>query len=212
MPCALCQVRRPKRFCPGVRGDICTICCWTEREMTVACPLDCEYLQDARQHEKAALLDPGQVPNRDVQVNERLLHEHSELIAVLVRTLLESALKTAGVADFDLRDALEALIRTYRTLQSGIYYETRPENALAGEIFGQVQGGLEEFRSRERQEQGRTKTRDSDVLHMLVFLQRLEFDRNNGRRKGRAFIDLLRSFQSTEQAGPGITGSPLILP
>ena len=33
-----------------------------------------------------------------------------------------------------------------------------------------------------------SETRDADVLGLLVFLQRLEFDRNNG-RKGRAFVD-----------------------
>jgi hypothetical protein len=32
------------------------------------------------------------------------------------------------------------------------------------------------------------------VLGLLVFLQRLEIDRNNGRRLGRAFLDFLREF------------------
>ena len=53
MACAICETRRPRRFCPGVRGDICSICCGTEREVTVDCPLDCEFLQEARRHEKA---------------------------------------------------------------------------------------------------------------------------------------------------------------
>ena len=57
MPCAICQIRRPRRFCPGVRGDICSLCCGTEREVTVNCPLDCEYLQEARKHEKLSEFD-----------------------------------------------------------------------------------------------------------------------------------------------------------
>ena len=52
MACALCETRRPRRFCPGVRGDICTLCCGSEREVSVACPLDCEYLREAHKHEK----------------------------------------------------------------------------------------------------------------------------------------------------------------
>ncbi len=35
--------------------------------------------------------------------------------------------------------------------------------------------------------------RDQDVLGALVFWQRMEWQHNNGRRKGRAFIDSLVS-------------------
>jgi len=211
MVCAICQVRRPKRFCPGVRGDICTICCGTEREVTVACPLNCEYLQDARRHEKP-VLNIDHLPNRDIKISENFLHEHGELIAFLGAALRESALKTPGVADFEVRDALEALIRTYRTLQSGIYYETRPEHSLAGGIFRDLQSGLTDFRARERQQRGLAKTRDSDVLGALVFFQRLELHRNNGRPKGRAFIDTLRSFDPMLEEPGESSRSRLILP
>ncbi|MSV29886.1 MAG: hypothetical protein EXQ52_14235 [Bryobacterales bacterium] len=36
------------------------------------------------------------------------------------------------------------------------------------------------------------KTRDGDVLAILAFLQRLEIDQNNGRPRGRAFLNYLR--------------------
>jgi len=36
--------------------------------------------------------------------------------------------------------------------------------------------------------------RDADVLGALVFLQRLELQHNNGRRRGRAFVDFLRAY------------------
>ena len=48
-----------------------------------------------------------------------------------------------------------------------------------------------------------TKTRDADVLGLLVFLQRFELDRNNGRRRGRAFLDALREFHPPEPESSG---------
>jgi len=117
MSCAICQTRRPKRFCPGVRGNICTICCGTEREVTVACPLDCEFLRDARLHEKPVSLDEDRVPNADIRITEEFLEKQAPLLTFLVRTLADAALEIPGEVDFDLRDALEALIRTYRTLR-----------------------------------------------------------------------------------------------
>src|SRR5215212_6262711 len=68
MACAICETRRPRRFCPGVRGDICSVCCGTEREVTVDCPFECEYLQQSRHHEKPAPLDSPALPNQDIRV------------------------------------------------------------------------------------------------------------------------------------------------
>ncbi len=211
MACAICQERRPKRFCPGVRGDICSICCGTEREVSVTCPLDCPYLEAARRHEKPSLLEPTEIPNQDIRVTEAFLGENEALLAFLGQSLCTAALETAGVSDFDVRDALDALIRTYRTLQSGVYYETRPENSLARPVYEAVQAAVTEFRRRE-QERGLAKTRDADVLGLLVFLQRLELDRNNGRRRGRAFLHLLRSFYNAPTGAGSSASSSLVLP
>ena len=217
MACALCQERRPKRFCPGVHGDICSICCGTEREVTVTCPLDCEYLRDSRRHEKPVPLDAASIPNQDIRISEKFLEENETLLLFLGGSLGTAAMETSGVSDADVRDALDALVRTYRTLQSGVYYETRPDNALAKTLFDAVQNAVAEFRKQEQESRGIPKTRDADVLGLLVFLQRLEVDRANGRRRGRAFIDLLRSFYvaPANRAGTGSAGSlgsSLVLP
>ena len=211
MACALCQIRRPKRSCPGVRGEICSICCGQEREVSITCPLDCEYLQDARRHDKPVPLEAADLPHREIQVTERFLAENEELVVFLGQVLGRAATDTHGVADFDVRAALDALIRTYLTLQSGVYYETRPENALANRLYGAVMDGLADFRKLEQERTGLPKTRDADVLGVLVFFSRLELDRNNGRPKGRAFIGLLSGFYAAPP-GPADPASSLVLP
>ena len=212
MACAICRIRKPRRLCPGVHGDICTLCCGKEREVTVDCPFDCPYLQEARKHERTEPLDPETFPNRDIQVKEEFLEDHEALLVAAASSLLRAALDTPGAVDRDVRDALDGLIRTQRTLQSGVYYESRPVNALANRIFGDVQRRLEEFRVREP-ELGTTRSRDSDVLQMLVFFQRMELDRNNGRPRGRAFLDFLRAFLSEpEETVAGPRASSLIVP
>jgi hypothetical protein len=210
MACAICEVRRPRRYCPGVRGDICTVCCGTEREATVDCPFDCPYLQEARTHERIPPADPDQFPNRDIKVTEDFLQENEDLLVFTGKALLEAAFHTPGAIDFDIREALEALIRTYRSLQSGLYYETRPNNPMAAGISALLQQSLDEFRKEERERLGMSRTRDADVLGIFAFLQRLELDRNNGRRRGRAFMDFLRT--SFGAPVPADNVSPLIVP
>ena len=213
MACAICHIRKPRRFCPGVRGDICSICCGTEREVTVDCPWDCVYLQEARKHERPAPANPDGFPNQDIRVSEEFLRDHEPLLVATARGLMQAAFDTAGAVDLDVREALDALIRTYRTLQSGVYYETRPDNALANRIRRYTQTAIEEYRGHETERPGTPRSRDADVLTTLVFLQRLELDRHNGRPRGKAFLDFLRSFFGVEEdAAPVASASSLILP
>ncbi len=214
MSCAICRTRKPRRFCPGVHGDICTLCCGKEREVTVDCPLDCPFLQEARKHERTEPVNPDEFPNKDIRITEEFLGERELLVVGAAKSLMLAAFDTPGAVDGDVRDALDALIRTLRTLQSGVYYESRPVNALANRIFSATQTGLEEFRKREHEELGMSRTRDADVLGVLVFLQRLALDRDNGRPRGRAFLDSLRGFLSEAEGvvPQGPRASSLIVP
>jgi hypothetical protein len=214
MSCAICHIRKPRRFCPGVNGEICTLCCGKEREVTVDCPLDCPFLQEARKHEHTEPLNPDELPNKDIRVTEEFLEEHETLLIGAMSSLMLAAFETPGAVDGDVREALDALIRTQRTLQSGVYYETRPDNALASHILSGMQEGLAEFRKKERETLGMTQTRDGEVVTMLVFLQRLALDRNNGRPRGRAFLDYMRDLlgDAAGAVSPMPRTSSLIVP
>jgi len=201
MKCQLCEVRRPRRYCPGVRGEICAPCCGAEREVTIACPLDCEYLRDARLHEKPPEVDPDKFPNPDVQVTESFLRRNEQLLTFAAATLFGASQQNPDVIDIDVREALGALIRTYRTLESGLIYESRPNNPLAAFVQQKFQQALQEFRQQMAQNTGMTTIRDTDVLGVLVFLERLELSNNNGRRRSRAFIDFLRGFFPSQPSG-----------
>lgn len=184
--CRICELRKPRRYCPGVRGDICPQCCGNEREQTVECPFECPYLQESRIRERQPILNPDTFPNQDVRITDRFLMEHERLLIFLSAVLTQAAMTTEGAIDFDVREALQGLIRTYRTLQSGLVYETRPANPIAGRIYDEVQRNLAELREKVQ------AIRDAEVLGILVFLERLELQHNNDRRKGKAFIDFLR--------------------
>ena len=212
MACTICRIRKPRRFCPGVGGDICSICCGTEREVTVDCPFDCPYLQEARKHEHPGEIDPDSVPNQDIRVSEEFVQSHEALLVAACRGLVRGAAGTSGAIDQDVRDALDALVRTRRTLQSGIYYETRPGSSPAKRIYEALETDLEEFRNRERERLGMSRISDADVLAMLVFLQRLELARANGRPRGRAFLDFVRSFLGAQEAATAPPAPTLIVP
>jgi len=203
MKCRICDLRKPRRYCPGLGAEICAPCCGNEREVTVDCPFDCEYLREARLHEKPPEIKPADFPNQDVRLTEQFLRDHEPLLIYIAAKLLEAALETPGAVDADVSEALESLIRTYRTLQTGLYYETRPSNPVAGNVHYRLQESVQELRKK-LSEEGATAVRDAEVLAMLVFLERLGIQHDNRRKRGRAFIDYLRTyFPKIEQsAGP----------
>ena len=206
--CVICNTRRPRRYCPGVRGDICAVCCGTEREKTVSCPLDCPYLREARIREKEPYVDPRELPNQEIRIEEEFLRRNEPLLIYIAAAFAEVALATEGAIDIDVREAIDSLIRTYKTLQSGLVYEARPDNPIAARIHSGVR---ERIRHMEEALQRNNSTlRDSDLLGVLVFLQRLELQKNNRRPKSRAFIDFLREFFPAEP--PKEEASSLILP
>jgi hypothetical protein len=212
MLCAICQKRRPRRSCPGVRGDICPVCCGTEREVTVRCPSDCEYLMEARKHERTEGLDPASIPHRDITISEDFLERNTGLISELSGALTGEASRN-GAVDSDAREALAGLIQTYRTLQSGVIYESLPANPLAAGLHRAMQAAATQFLTEERRALGMAKTRDADILRALVFLHVFSIDRNNGRKYARSFLDALLRFQPADaSAGREESGSSLILP
>jgi len=187
-----------------MQAEICTVCCATGREETIDCPLDCAYLGDAHRHEKP--VDQALAPNQDIAITEEFIRENEILLAFLAVALYEGALSIketgtagAGATDWDVRDALASLVKTWRTLENGIYFESRPDNAFAARIAAHVQRQIEEVRNGEIEKQGATSLPERTVLTMLAFLQRLEYSENNGRRRSRAFMDFLSRFYRPEE-------------
>ena len=191
-PCKLCEKKRARRHCPGIEGDICPSCCGAERENSIDCPSACEYLQEARLREHAVPPAEDAIPNQDIRVSEDFLREQ-EPVVVWMSEALTRAMERERAVDQDAREALDALIRTYRTLDSGLIYETRPSNSYAAALQDALKIAVEKLRQQLTESSGLHTLRDADILGVLVFLQRIEFQYANGRRRGRAFYDFLNS-------------------
>ncbi len=205
--CKICGKRRARRYCPAVEGDICTICCGTEREVSLSCPLGCEYLQAAHSREHPLPVTEEHIANPDIIVSEELIRRHEEFLLFCIYALLQAALRTAGAIDLDVMAALDALIQTYRTAESGLLYETRPENMVAVAVQRSFVASLNDYQKLRAEREPLGSVRSSEVLAILVFLHRIGQQNQNGRPRGRMFLDLLRQMtpeKSVEERPSGI--------
>jgi len=212
-PCKLCEKKRARRHCPGLAADICPSCCGAQRENTIDCPSSCEYLQEARLREHPASSPEDALPNQDIRVSEDFLRE-KEFVVGGISEALARAMERERAVDHDAREALDALIRTYRTLESGLIYETRPNNPYAAALQDALKDAVEKLRQETAEASGMHTLRDADILGVLVFLERVELQYANGRRRGRAFYDFLNSnFPAVPPApdAPAVVSAGLIL-
>lgn len=189
--CHLCEMRPPRRRCPALEREICAPCCGEGREETIGCPLDCEFLREARRHEKQRELDGRQMPHPEIELSDKLMEQNQPLAIVTGRLLLVSALEVQGTVDSDMGEALDSLVRTLKTADSGLVYETRPANGIAAAVMDRFQQEMAQFREHIAKQTGSHAVRDKDLLAVLVFWQRMEWQHHNGRRRSRSFIESL---------------------
>ena len=177
-----------------MHGRICPQCCGEQREVTLDCPSECPYLQQAREHEKprpAQDFDSASL-FLQVEISEQFTYEREHLLMGLSYALAKAARADRGLNDRDLIGALAAMCTSYeRLVNSGLHYQQPVTGRAQHAIAAQVETMMKQFREAEQKQLGYSTLRDSEVLKSLVFLLRLAHGRTSGRPKSRAFIDFL---------------------
>jgi hypothetical protein len=216
--CAICEIRKEKRFCPAVHGRICPQCCGEQREVTLDCPSDCPYLLQARQHEKPRPADQLDAAGLflHIAVSDQFMYEKEHLLMGLTYALDKAARSDRSLHDQDLIQTLSVLTRSYeRRVNSGLHYEQPLTSDSQRRAAAEVETMIKEYREAEQKHLGYSTLRESDVLKALVFLLRLAHGRTSGRPKSRAFVEFLFS-QFPEKETAVVTsqdaGSRIILP
>jgi hypothetical protein len=177
----------------------------------LSCPLECQYLQEGHRREKPVAVKQSEISNPDLVVTEEFIRDHEELLLFSIYSLLQASLNTPGAIDADAMAALDAMIRTRRTLESGLVYQTRPENTIAASIQRIFEASLEDYSKLREEREGLIHLRNSDVLAILVFLHRVGQQNQNGRPRGRMFLDLLRQMTPEQERLSSAGASSIII-
>jgi len=201
--CPICNKRKVKRFCPARGDNICAICCGTEREVTIDCPADCPHLVASRKYDEGRRqVEWSNIPFSDVHISNDFAQSHAQLLMTLLSSIWQYAREHRQVVDADAIAALQALAESYRTLSSGLYYEKPPDYLYQRELYQAVKAALEEFQRTQTQREGLVTIRTSDLRDSLIYLTQLGALRTNGRPKGRAFLDVIKSQVAPQDSAP----------
>jgi hypothetical protein len=191
--CPICEKRKPGRFCPAKGEKICSLCCGTEREVTIDCPRDCAYLVAAHRYEDDHRRPvPEGTPLLDVDLPPDIVYANQPLLSGLAFSIAKFGAAQPAATDADVLAAIQALAETHRTLGTGIYYEKPPDASAPRALYGELAQFLTEAKRHESEGAGLSAVKDSEVFLLLVFLYRMGVLRTNGRPRSRRFIEFLR--------------------
>lgn len=217
MSCPICNLRKEKRFCLAMHGRICAQCCGEQREVTLECPSECPYLQQARQHERPERpKEPPAEVFSEVELRQDFVVEHEPLMAGILQVLGNASLADRFLHDRQVIGALANMAASYQTLvASGLVYQEALPNPAQQAVISALQKLFDEFREVEQQHRGYTTLKDRDIFYALVFTLRLAHLHSSGRPLSRGFIDFLnqrfpRADEGLEAAAEGT--SRIILP
>jgi len=193
LSCPICEKRKEGRFCPAKAEKICAVCCGTEREVTIDCPVDCGYLAAAHRYEdehKRSI--PADTPFLEERIPEGTLHTHRPLMAALAFSAAKACMSQPTATDPDVLAALAALAESYKTLISGIYYERIPDIPVQREIYGALKALLDDLKQKQTAAGTLETLKDQDIFFVTIFLFRMGLLRSNGRARSRRYIEFLR--------------------
>jgi hypothetical protein len=218
LACSICETRKDKRFCLAVHGRICPECCGKEREVSLDCPGDCLYLQQARRYESSREVDLQARMSEalpEVEVSESILERHKNLYFAVMEALFLAVRRERSLSDRDIIGTLSGIATSYQTrINSGLVYQAPSTSLVQQELTRSIQDAIAEYRKGEQREVGYSSVRDSEVLQLLVIMLRFALARANGRPRSRAFVDHLAAAFKDGPRGvaPPDAESSLILP
>ena len=193
MLCPICEKRKPGRYCPAKGAKICPVCCGTEREVTIDCPVDCAYLVSAHRYEEQHPRTlPADTPLLEVRLTSDVVHAHQQLLSAIAFTIARFCAEHHEATDPDVLAAMQSLAESYKTLAAGIVYEQPPALPVQRELYET----LSKFFADAKQQKGPSafgNAKDSELFQLLVFLYRMGLMHTNGRPRARRFIEYLRS-------------------
>ncbi|HEV2426556.1 MAG TPA: hypothetical protein VGZ29_17160 [Terriglobia bacterium] len=211
MTCPICKKRKSNRFCPAKGEKICAVCCATEREVTIDCPSGCPHLIASRQYEdERREIDWSGLPFGDVKVSPAAFRGHETLLDAIAFGICDFAAQQRLLVDSDAIAALQVLAESYQTLARGIYYEKPLDDRVRHELYAHLKEAIANYRKEEAARSAVSSLRDGTVRDALIFMTQLGATRTNGRPKGRAFLDFLRS-QFKWQGRPETSASNLVI-
>jgi len=207
--CPVCSNRPGKRYCPAIAEQICAVCCGTKREIEIDCPSSCSYLKASRLYESEKPIPDPEVTSKVHNYDERFIERYHQVLDALTAAVVEEHMNSKWLVDNDVIEVYRLLRTTMKTLSSGIYYESLPDNPIRLSLYRRLKSLLDEIMEPDPGG-ARMTLKVSEAIDVLDFLTLVAQANSSIRPKSRRYLDwVAQRFSGLSQASQS---SGIILP
>ena len=208
MKCPVCSQRKGKRACPAKSAQICPQCCGEKRILEIDCPETCEFLRAGRHREARAHRSRHFHSGDPVQM-DRIRHVMADLedsLAALEVCIADERRASRDLNDRDVQEAVDLLLATLRTEDSGILYERTSSHLRVDAMRRRMKDVVASLRSPKDPAVRRLRLGEAiDCLEVIRGFLKTHLESRPSRMSYVDFLArLLPSRQRIEPAGPSL--------
>ena len=211
MKCPLCGKRRAKRSCPAGDSLICAQCCGEKRVLEIDCPESCKFLKAGREREAEDYRKHLQKMDPMSQEKHRkVLFDHQSVIAHLEYAISRQRILARDLCDRDVVQAVNSLLETYRTEDTGLIYERTEDNLRIESLRRELREIIESYRNPEGEEgegivnPSNTRLQLGAAISCLEFIRSLASSYLKDRDSGSGYVDFLARIVPRKEAQKSI--------
>lgn len=211
--CELCEKRKPKRYCPAKKTNICPVCCGEKRGVTINCPLDCQYYVEGQKHQQQKVMHQRikKEGARSYARRAELYKHNPELFAHLEKCFVAVYRADKGMTNKDLVSGLDLAHKTLETEKKGIIYQHQSGNKYADEISNHVIGIISQFKDSPDLGPNRINL-EFGMLVVKEFLDEAKFYMESDDNPSSYLIHLMRYHPEEEVQSAQADSSLIIMP
>ncbi len=203
MKCILCGQRKGKRDCPAKETLICAQCCGEKRILEIDCPESCPHLQAGRERESEQESIRHFRTSDPIELEKRLrvLDDFAGVLAELQSIIAGEREASKNLTDAEVAEALDCLLKTLRTEDRGVIYETTSNSLRVENLRKQMSALIQSLRYPEDPQQRRILLRDA--IDCLEVLRGVVASHLKAGPASLSFVDfLIRNYPRRRRVGP----------
>jgi len=186
--CNLCNKRKGKRFCKGLRQWICAECCGEKRFNLINCPDDCVYLEQAKEYSIGRVIEI--IPN--LNSDQWKLHFNIEFLTYKFLS------DFPNFTDEEYKEVISLFEKEYSARQGGFFLPAlMPKSSRALKLKTIIQEFLNDV-EKEKNEFGLNKITPKEILEVFSWeRERVEEYINKNKNLGpNLFLKFLKRYIS----------------
>ena len=129
--CTSCEKRKGNRFCPGLKANICSLCCGTKREKEIPCDGACEYLKKGKDYQLGREIEKRIISDLQAETTDVFgMDEVAAFVMALERFFVDQFYDDKEASDNHIYEALTKIYAFEKGILPALEGENKSDKSI----------------------------------------------------------------------------------